>query len=193
MKKMLIVGNGVSRLAYKKEIQDFKGEIWIFNYAYKEKWLGKIATRWFGHSELISEAKEYREKNGYKYTIWGNVDCAEKHFDERIRIGDSGSTAAWQSLIDGYEIWCVGIDLGGWDIYTENHNTQNKSIWVARWQKLWKLYNEKIHWIGQDHTEALRSPNLRKYYNLYSNNKCHLNDEKSRQIIQKYFEKISKK
>jgi len=41
--------------------------------------------------------------------------------------------------------------------------------------------------------EALRSPNLRKYYNLYSNNKCHLNDEKSRQIIQKYFEKISKK
>lgn len=189
---MLIVGNGASRLAYKREIQDFFGEVWIFNYAYKEKWLARKATRWFGHTELIEEAKEYRKKHGYKYSIWGNVESAEKHFDKRIRAGDSGSTAAWQALLEGYEIWCVGIDLGGWDIYTKGHEKQNKAIWVMRWKRLYKFYKDKIHWIGQDHTEILRSPNITKYSSLYTNGKIHIRDEKSRKAIEKFIGKNSK-
>jgi len=55
MKKMLLIGNGVSRLKpeVQKYIQDWidnnTGEIWIFNYAYKE--FGQVATRWGGHVE----------------------------------------------------------------------------------------------------------------------------------------------
>lgn len=188
-KKMLIVGNGLSRLAYKKEIQNFKGEVWIFNYAYKEKWLAKIATRWHGHEELIPEVQEAREKNGYKYKIYGGTKKAEKHFRSDVRIGDSGTTAAWQALKEGFEIWCVGIDLGGWDIYSPEHEKQNKAIWVMRWKRLYKFYKDKIHWIGQDHTEILRSPNITKYSSLYTNGKIHIRDEKSRKAIEKFINK----
>lgn len=92
-------------------------------------------------------------------------------------------------MLEGFEIWCVGIDLGGWDIYSKGHEKQNKTIWVVRWQKLNRIFRGKIHWIGQDHSEILNSPNKLKYFCLYSQGKIHLTDEKSIQAINKFINK----
>ena len=185
---MLIVGNGVSRLAYRKEIEEFDGDIWIFNNAFKERWLAGIATRWFGEKQLIPIAREFKEKNGYKYEIWSN-EGGDKRFLAGVRSADSGSTAGQQSLMEGFDVWCVGIDMGGYDIYCPGHEKLNKTIWAFRWKRLMIEYRNKIHWIGEDHTENMKQGKFGKYADLYRNGKFHLQDIKSRRAFKQFIKK----
>lgn len=182
---MLIVGNGVSRLAYQEEIQNFDGDIWICNLAYKEKWLVEIATRWSGHEDLIGKIKKIKEKNQYKFEIWANDNKADKKFN--FTCYDTGTTIAKQSLIEGYDIYCVGFDLGGADIYSSKHHLQNKTMWVRRWRELADKFGfERIHWIGQDHTKILKNKRYSEYYHIYKLGQSHIRNEKYKELLEKY-------
>jgi len=54
MKKVLLLGNGISRLLYKDYINKWKGEIWACNRAFLE--YGDRITRIAGHDEVMEEA-----------------------------------------------------------------------------------------------------------------------------------------
>ncbi len=161
MKKMLLVGNGVSRLKpeVQKYIQDWiknrTGEIWIFNYAYKE--FGKKATRWSGHKELIEVVYQYKQFHKAKYIIYTNeiTDIPHNQFSYDY-LFDSGSTAVRQALIDGFDCYLVGFDLGGADVYSPGHEKLNKKIWQKRMYDIYSKNKEVIHFVGVDHTETFK-------------------------------------
>jgi len=175
MKKMLLIGNGVSRK--KEEIQKFieewQDEIWIFNYAYKE--YGKKATRWSGHVELIQEANKYKKRYKCNYDIYTNAETIipHKNFDH-LYLFDSGTTALRQALLEEYDCWLVGYDLGGADIYSPEHYKINKTGWVKRMYQIWFNNQDRIHFIGVDHSEIFRSRKFWLYYEKYSKGINHL-------------------
>ena len=176
---MLLVGNGVSRLKpeVQKYIQDWiknrTGEIWIFNYAYKE--FGKKATRWSGHKELIEVVYQYKQFHKAKYIIYTNeiTDIPHNQFSHDY-LYDSGSTAVRQALIDGFDCYLVGFDLGGADVYCPEHYKINKTMWVKRMYQIWFSNQDRVHFIGVDHSNIFRSRKFWLYYSKYSKSINHL-------------------
>lgn len=170
---MLLIGNGVSRLKpeVQKYIQDWidnnTGEIWIFNYAYKE--FGQVATRWGGHVELLEEVNKYKKKYKCNYEIYTNAETKipHKNFDH-LFLFDSGTTALRQALLEEYDCWLVGFDLGGADVYCPEHYKINKTGWVKRMYQIWFNNQDRIHFIGVDHSEIFRTRRFEQYYQKYS-------------------------
>lgn len=172
MKKMLLIGNGVSRLKpeVQKYIQDWidnnTGEIWIFNYAYKE--FGKKATRWSGHVELLPEVNKYKKMKKAKFEIYTNTQTKIKHTEyTHDYLLDSGSAAVRQALIDGFDCYLVGFDLGGADVYCPEHFKINKTGWVKRMYQIWFSNQDRVHFIGIDHSQIFESRRFHEYYLKY--------------------------
>jgi len=161
MKKMLLIGNGISRLNQNVQsyidnwIKSKTGEIWIFNNAYKD--YGKIATRWSGHKELIEVVYQYKQFHKAKYIIYTNeiTDIPHNQFSHE-ELYDSGSTAVRQALLEGFDCYLVGFDLGGADVYCPEHEKLNKKIWQKRMYDIYSKNKEVIHFIGVDHTETFK-------------------------------------
>ena len=157
MKKMLLIGNGVSRLQdyVIQYINDWEDDIWIFNLGYLD--FGKRATRWSGHKELIEVVYQYKQFHKAKYIIYTNeiTDIPHNQFSHDY-LFDSGSTAVRQALIDGFDCYLVGFDLGGADVYSPGHEKLNKKIWQKRMYDIYSKNKEVIHFIGVDHTETFK-------------------------------------
>ncbi len=157
MKKMLLIGNGVSRLQdyVTQYINDWEDDIWIFNLGYLD--FGKRATRWSGHKELIEVAYQYKQFHKAKYIIYTNeiTDIPHNQFSHE-ELYDSGYTAVKQSIIEGFDCYLVGFDLGGADVYSPGHEKLNKKIWQKRMYGIYSKNKEVIHFIGVDHTETFK-------------------------------------
>lgn len=196
MRNVLILGNGISRLAYVKEIESFPGEVWACNYAFRE--FPEKITRLTGHSEPMIEAQEWKEKHGYKYDIYGGP-ITKKHpewkpftVDPKWRR-DSGTTMVAQALHDGLKIELCGFDLGGPHIFDRAYYTTDKSVWVNRWAEIaeqWGLDN--ITFWGTDHKPFILNvlsglENYKKYSKEYRKRKPHLEDETYKKTFKEFY------
>jgi hypothetical protein len=68
-KKVLILGNGISRRSFTDAIESYPGEVWACNYAFRE--FPKKITRLTGHREPLAEAQELKDREGLSLEIWG--------------------------------------------------------------------------------------------------------------------------
>lgn len=155
-----MVGNGISRLDYDREIREWSGEIWGCNRIYLE--YGAILSRLTGHGDVMEAARIHRDQNGHQYQLWGgnlSRQGAEHAFTcPAIYRKDSGSTLVAQALHDGYRAVAVGFDFGGWDIHSPGIEHQQKPQWVKRWRAFLGQYGwDRVRFIGYDHLPYLRS------------------------------------
>lgn len=169
MKKMLLIGNGVSRLQdyVIQYINDWEDDIWIFNLGYLD--FGKRATRWSGHKELIEVVYQYKQFHKAKYIIYTNeiTDIPHNQFSHE-ELYDSGSTAVKQALLEGFDCYLVGFDLGGADVYSPGHEKLNKIVWVERMYYIWRRNKDRVHFIGIDHSEVFAKKDFSYYYRKYN-------------------------
>ena len=171
--QVLILGNGLSRLSFDKQIRAYKGEIWGCNRIYLD--YADVLTLLTGHTEVQEEAKKYRAAHGCKFRIIGEngdepVTCPE------IYQKDSGTTLLAEALSCGYEVEVCGFDMGGLDVYSPGQEKKNKSIWVARWRLILKKYGaDRVSFWGYDHKPFLLSDApTNKYYNSYAKGRPHI-------------------
>lgn len=184
-KKVLIIGNGTSRLNHREFIQRWKDEIWACNSAYLEYYAGDIPRLdvLLADYHCLQDIVPYKQKHGGKYKLFGKNHKAKELpgvqlIDmERKFINDSGSTLVARALHKGYdEIYVVGFDLGGSDLYVKGHESRNKEKWIRNWRKIagtWGL--QKVHFIGYNHKDFILSNNdSTTYAELYMNGYNHI-------------------
>jgi len=192
VKKVLILGNGISRLSYDGFIRSWDGEVWGSNWIFTE--YGEILTRLNGHIEPMKAAAEARKKDGHSYQIWGGhlgkLSVVDKDFTcPHEYRKDSGTTHVAQALHEGFEkIVCCGFDLGGPDVLSPDMAMQDKRSWVRRWRAIankWGL--ERIEFIGFDHKPYILSdrPDY-EYQNRYKRNRPHIPDADYYQAFEKH-------
>lgn len=189
-KKVLILGNGLSRLSYNDFIEQWEYEIWGCNFVYAD-WGWKL-TRITGHVDVMAEAKIYKEENNYKYEFWGG-NLGQFEFDKKFTcdnqfLKDSGTTFVAQALEEKYKIYCLGFDLGGRDMYSQNHHTMNKTNWVLRWRIIANTYGlDDIHFIGHNHKPfILGKESAHSYANRYLTGKPHIDNEEYLELYKKF-------
>jgi hypothetical protein len=171
--QVLILGNGLSRLSFDKQICAYKGEIWGCNRIYLD--YADVLTLLTGHTEVQEEAKKYRAAHNCKFRIIGEngdepVTCPE------IYRKDSGTTLVAEALYRGYEVEICGFDLGGLDVYSPGQQWKNKSSWISRWRLILEKYGAgHVTFWGYDHKPFILSgKSPREYYNKYSKGAPHI-------------------
>lgn len=184
MQDLLIVGNGISRLLHTDFIRRWSGELWACNQAYLEADLLPKITLLAGHSNIIEEARAYRDAHGLAFTVFGGL--LGQHPVERDVTcpgefrKDSGTTLVAQAHEDGYErIYLVGFDLGGPDIWSPRlHTFQRKHVWVRRWRALIDHYGtDRIRFVGFDHLPFLLGrASAETYMKRYTRAQPHIPD-----------------
>jgi hypothetical protein len=201
---ILILGNGLSRLAFDNQIKAFDGEVWACNYAFRD-YPEKI-TRLTGHIEPLEEAEKEKKEKGYKYDIYSGV-CAKKRQDWKNFtvnprwLRDSGSTLIAQALHDGYKVILCGFDFGGPDVYCAEQWKQNKRTWVRRMVEIIREWgSDNIEFWGFNHMPYIKNvfsgvEKDDKYWQDYRKRKPHLNDGTYQKIFYKRIvdSKIEKK
>jgi hypothetical protein len=191
---ILILGNGLSRLAFDKQIKEFEGEVWACNYAFRE-YPEKI-TRLTGHTEPLEEAEKEKAEKGYKFDIYSGV-CAKKKYEWKTFtvnprwLRDSGTTLIAQALHEGKKVILCGFDLGGPDVYCTDQWKQNKRTWVKRMAEIIKEWgSENIEFWGFDHMPFIKNvfsgvERDDKYWQDYRKRKPHIKDETYQKIFYK--------
>lgn len=183
---VLIVGNGISRLAFTDQIKTYKGEIWACNNAYKE--FGPYLKRLTGHVDVLYEAEKYRNEHNLSFEIWsGNLGKPDINWRKFIVPAkwyrDSGTTLIAEALFERYDnIELVGFDLGGADVYALDQYKVDKTSWVKRFvdiEKEWSL--KSIKWWGYNHTpfiqKCVKNPGFaHMYYKAYGEGDPHIKD-----------------
>jgi hypothetical protein len=144
-KKVLILGNGKSRLEKKESldfIKNWDGEIWGCNKIFQDysqfKRLDRIGTV---HEDLALEALSFKKENKLSYIIH-SLKVIEKYEEEIISFKEkrgwsSGSEMLLQALYENYdEIFLCGFDFGGPDVYqpkdVEGSNFKNQFISIKK-------------------------------------------------------------
>ncbi len=188
-KKVLIIGNGVSRLElkYKDFIRNWTDEIWVCNRAYLEHNDFQKFTRMIGDFNPCNSAVTYKYKHnlnfdiylryeGWRHKIHQSKQVKQLDVPDEYRA-DSGSTFVIQAILEKYdEIYVVGMDLGGADIYVTGLYKEDKSDWVDWWRRVAKDFSlDKVTFIGMDHKKFILSDNPRNSYaKVYLEGKDHL-------------------
>lgn len=191
-KEVLILGNGISLLLHDAFIKNYKGEIWGCNLIYLK--YGSLLTRITGHSEAMVLAKKERKNKQYKYEIWGGHLGLAKTYEKIFSVDkkyftNSGTTLVAQALKEGYAVKLCGFDFGGKDVYTENHDKHDKSIWINRMREVISDFNakDKISFVGYDHKPFLISNlNANQYYINYVQGKSHIADAEYLKLLKTY-------
>ena len=171
---VLILGNGISRLAYEKEIRDFRGEVWGCNRVYLD--YGNKITALAGHADVMQEARDARDALGHKYDIFG-IDV--EFFCPPLFQKDTGTTLVAEALTQNKKVICCGFDLGGLDVYSPGHENKNKTTWVQRWRLILDKFGEgNVSFLGYNHKPFLlgREP-AGTYSAKYTRGQSHIEDE----------------
>lgn len=166
-------------MSFDKDIRLFSGERWACNYAYTD--YGLILNRISGHSEIFPAMAEWREKNNAHFKIMGGESPFKEYVDipytcDEKYHKDTGTTLLAQALHEGYDVYCVGYDLGGHDVYSPGLKDQNKASWVKRWRIILRDFgHERVHFLGYDHKQFLLSNKPDNYYaKQYQKKKPHI-------------------
>lgn len=138
-------------------IDNWTGEIWGCNSAYKEYYDLPRLNLLIGDDNAVKEACKFKEENHLQFTIYSKHHI-KYYTPDKITlihlptdyVNDSGSTLVYKALFENYtEIKLVGFDLGGKDIYVKNHEKKDKTIWAKRWRRINEMFTlNKIEFIG---------------------------------------------
>lgn len=192
MNPVMIVGNGISRLLYRDEICAWTGEMWACNWIFEEQMrppapmtFGQRLTRLTGHVDVMEKADAWKPAHNGTFEIWsGHLGVGRPGWrvftcPPSLRK-DSGTTLVAQALQEKRpEIICVGFDLGGKDVLSENGDKADKRSWVMRWRTLQKVYSlQTVRFVGHDHKPFIldqgRDP--REYARKYMYRQPHIPD-----------------
>lgn len=182
MTEILVLGNGISRLAWHELILEWPGEVWGCNRVYEE--YGALLSRLTGHKEvLVAAIAEMKKHEDWDFRVWGGhlgkpLKCAEPFTCPKKYHNDSGTTLVAQALHEGHNVAVCGFDLGGWDVKSPELENVPKWNWVDRWRRLLNDYGEsRVRFIGHDHKPYLLSeaPND-AYCHRYLNGHPHISD-----------------
>ena len=195
-KSVLIVGNGISRLAYTKQILAFDGDVWASNYAFRE--FSKKLTRLNGHDKCLVEAQNWKDQHGFTFDIYAGPIAKKRPDWKSFSVGakwhrDSGTTLICEALNLGLKIEVVGFDIGGPDVYAPEHRYVDKTNWVIRWAEIaqeWGL--DSVTFWGHDHKEfiskVIENQSVAKEYSrLYRSRKPHLDDETFKKTYEEFY------
>jgi hypothetical protein len=121
-----------------------------------------------GHTDVMEEARGHGN-----YKIFGQD---EEFTCETIYQKDTGSTLVAEALTRGYDVICVGFDLGGADIYSPGHEKKNKSSWVTRWRLIFTNFDpDRVTFWGYDHKPFILSHRPANEYALkYTRGSAHI-------------------
>jgi len=189
--RVLIVGNGISRLAYQADILAYKGEVWACNYAFRE--FPDIITRLTGHDFALVDAQKAKDERGYRYRIFSGPMANKAPGWDIFTVPpkwhrDSGTTLVAQALHEGFEVDLVGFDLGGADVHAHKQYQQDKTAWVRRWAEIVEEWGaDRLHFIGYDHLPFIRSVILdpssaKAYARAYKARRPHIDTAEYRKI-----------
>lgn len=186
MQRVLILGNGLSRLNFDKEIREWTGLLWGCNRAYLD--YGKELDGLAGHSEVMNEARRYRDEHNLKYEIIESLTCRP------LFQKDTGTTLVAEALTRGMEVEVVGFDIGGLDVYSPGHEKKNKTSWVNRWRLILREFGEdSVKFWGYDHRPfllSLRHPS--EYAHRYMNGEAHIDDDEYEKTVEEWDNDYSK-
>lgn len=174
MKRLLILGNGKSRLKHMDYVKSWNSPIWGCNSIYKEYIDGAIPRL----DLLMGDFSSLNEVVGNLRSLPKHIEILGKNLRsanlpkvkmidlESKYINDSGTTLIVLALKRGFqEINLIGFDLGGEDIYVPNHEQRNKSIWVRNWRMIANEFGlDKINFIGKDHKPFILSDEKEDFY-----------------------------
>ena len=168
---ILILGNGLSRLAFDQKIREYKGEIWGCNRVFID--YGDKINALHGHADVMEEAEVWRVTHGQAFKIFNKgeeITCPE------IYRKDTGSTLVAEALTRGHDVICAGFDLGGADCYSPNHEKKNKSTWVMRWRLIFSEFDSaRVTFWGHDHKEFILSNRpANEYSRKYTRGEAHI-------------------
>lgn len=188
MRKVLIVGNGVSRLQHKNFIDNWQDELWVCNSAYKEFGHRKNLSRIIADASTMPVVVNWAKVSGTGARLVTTErvhELLEPTIAEYVDVlttpsnlqNDSGTSLVAQALQERYdEVYVAGFDLGGKDIYVPNHEKKSKTIWVECWRRIAKKYSlERIKFVGHDHKPfILSSKPTDTYAKVYTRNQDHI-------------------
>lgn len=186
MHRVLILGNGVSRENYNSFIDSWREDLWVCNGAYKDFYRHPSLKYVTTDRILVEEIIAFRKEKGLTFTIFVTHATLQvlPHIKDEVTVfsvptgfeADSGTTSVVQALENEYQsVYVCGFDLGGKDIYVENHEKKNKTIWVEQWRKIASRYLlSSIFFIGRDHSDFILSDiPAEKYSMMYTQGKDH--------------------
>lgn len=140
--KVLILGNATDRLDQLDFIKNWKEEIWVCNYAFKEFNLPQINLVGSVHQYVAEEAVMFKKVNNLNYRILCNSFTDLKEIEPFIKYRgfSTGSELILQAINEGYKkIYLAGfcfIHDCKTDIYTKN-------LVVDNFQKQWEIIQEE--------------------------------------------------
>jgi hypothetical protein len=177
--KVLILGNGLTRLEFDKQIRDWKGEIWGCNRIYLD--YGDILTGLAGHTDVMQEAALDRDAKGNTYKIMGGIE--DPYICKPLYQKDTGTSLVAEALTRGYQVELCGFDIGGLDVYSPGHEKKNKTTWVQRWRLILGEFGaDRVTFWGHDHKPFLLSNRpANEYWNQYRKGESHAGDIYNRQ------------
>jgi len=158
MKKVLILGNGLSRQKFEsiEFINNWDGEIWGCNNVFRERIKLPRLDLIIGDDQTVIDGYHYKLDNKLDYEIYAKRHITN-YTNHRIQIvhlpqeyiKDSGTTLIYKALFENYdEIKVCGFDCGGKDIYVKGHEKKDKTIWIKRWREIDKVFTlRKIEFI----------------------------------------------
>jgi hypothetical protein len=184
-RRVLILGNGISRYYYNNIYDIWKDEIWGCNWVYKEYIKGGIPRldALIGDYSCLKYAHRYKNKELKNTVIYGknerSIDLGDVRYPkgDKNRFRDSGTTIVAHAIESGYdEIYLLGFDLGGRDIYQKHHHLRNKKSWIDSWRRIDARYElDKVYFIGYDHKKTIQSDIPNDYYaQMYMRGRDHL-------------------
>ena len=193
MKRVLVLGNGISRLEFHDQIEAWDGEVWGCNYVYKD--YGHKLTRLTGEVPKMWEGLKYRDEHGHKYEMWGGnlgrpPEGSYLWTCPRQFWNDSGTSSVAQALHEGYIVECVGFDLGGADCYYHTHYRKSKARWVERWAAIVRFYgSDRIRFWGYNHTPFIKrvisgQADPAEYQRIHRQGHAHIPTESYRKILE---------
>ena len=183
---VLILGNGLSRLAFDAAIRAHDGPVWGCNRVFLD--YGDVLTGILGHAEVLEEAHAWGDVQGQTFEIL-TISAPE------IYRKDTGTTLVAEALTRGHDVICVGFDLGGADIYSPGHEKKNKSTWVQRWRLILSQWDPaRVTFWGYDHKPFILSNRpAQEYYRKYSRGEAHIPGvDVTKKDYSKVFENIPK-
>ena len=167
---VLILGNGLSRLAFHDAIMSFDGPVWGCNRIFLD--YGEKLTGIAGHADVMDEAIKWRDEHGQKFERL-EITCPE------VYRKDTGTTLVAEALTRGMDVICCGFDLGGLDVYSPGHEKKNKTSWVTRWRLIFRNFDpNRVTFWGYDHKPfLLSSKRANEYFLKYSRGESHIPDD----------------
>lgn len=180
---VLILGNGLSRLAFHEAILAYNGPVWGCNRVYLD--YGDTIDALAGHADVMEEARSWRDSHGQSFDIFG-ID--EGLIAPDIYRKDTGTTLVAEALTRGFNVIVCGFDLGGFDVYSPGHEKKNKTTWVQRWRLIFRKFDpDRVTFWGYDHKPFLLSDApAATYSRKYTRGENHIPDEAYQKTVKSW-------